>query len=645
MTSHSGTETIDGLTALWARTLGDSRICVAILDGPVDRSHPSLAAANLTLIETLETGAVSQGPASQHGTHVASVIFGQHTGAITGVAPHCQGLIVPIYSDGVDGSIAPCSQLDLARAMTQAVQAGAHIINISGGEFSPSGTAHPLLADAVRNCHANHVLIVAAAGNEGCECLHIPGALPSVLAVGAMDSRGLPLAASNWGERYRTQGILAPGENILGAIPGGRSVTNTGTSFATPIVAGIAALLLCLQLEQGEEPDPHAVRAAMLDSAIACDDQSAFDCRRFLAGRLNVVGAMSQIMGGGGAVSESNEREGSVQPQMSEDTHSELPAVEPVPVVQAASIGNSGPEPQSSPSRPLVVDQQNQSPQPVASGGVYPSACSCGSADGESCSCERGSLVFALGTLGTDFGTEARRDSITQHMGSNDLLTYLGNNQAQAAAIIWTLNLDSTPIYAIMPQGPFASEGYDRLREFLGEQIKDGVERVSIPGVIAGRVGLLSGQVVPVVIPELRCMYNWKTSALMGKPPAKSAADSERKAYAEKTEAVTNFLRRIYDELRNLGFTSQERALNYAAANVANANDIFEAALRRSLELHGIDVVPSPIGPPGSDRWDVSLSFFDPENVLRAKTVYRFTVDVSDVCPVMIGAVRSWAVP
>jgi len=211
-------EALPGLEVLWAATLGDPRICVAILDGPVDQSHPSLAAAELKRVETLVSGVPDRGAASQHGTHVASVIFGQHHGPVKGIAPRCRGLIIPVFKDGGDGAIAPCSQLNLARAIMQAVQEGAHIINISGGELSPSGTAHPLLADAIRDCASRGVLIVGAAGNEGCDCLHIPGALPSVVAVGAMNAGGEALDFSNWGENYQTQGILAPGENILGAI-------------------------------------------------------------------------------------------------------------------------------------------------------------------------------------------------------------------------------------------------------------------------------------------------------------------------------------------------------------------------------------------------------------------------------------------
>jgi subtilisin family serine protease len=78
---------IPGLKELWAETLGDPRVCVAILDGPVDQSHPSLAVANLTQLKTLVSSVVDQGAASQHGTQIASVIFGQHDGPIKGIAP------------------------------------------------------------------------------------------------------------------------------------------------------------------------------------------------------------------------------------------------------------------------------------------------------------------------------------------------------------------------------------------------------------------------------------------------------------------------------------------------------------------------------------------------------------------------------
>ncbi len=286
---------ISGLDELWEETLGDGRITIAVLDGPVDLSHASLAAADLDQLGTLVPAAADQGQSAQHGTHVASIIFGDHEGPVKGIAPYCHGLIVPIFKDDDEGIIHPCSQLDLARAIMQAVDAGAQVINISGGELSPSGKAHPLLADAVQQCADSNVLIISAAGNEGCDCLHVPGALPSVLAVGAMNKQGIPLGFSNWGEEYQYQGVLAPGENIPGAIPGGGITTQSGTSYATPIVAGIAALLLSLQIQSDQEPDPRAVRAAILESAYSCNPQAVADCRPFMVGSLNLPGAKAIV--------------------------------------------------------------------------------------------------------------------------------------------------------------------------------------------------------------------------------------------------------------------------------------------------------------------------------------------------------------
>ena len=167
------------LTSLWAETVGEFDICIAVLDGPVDQSHPCFAHAQLTRLETLVSGAPAQGMASQHGTHVASLIWGHHGSSVRGTAPGCRGLIVPVFAEGKHGELVPCSQIDLARAITQAVEQGAHVINISSGELTPSGEPHASLARAVRLCADNGVLIVAAAGNDGCQCLHVPAAVPS----------------------------------------------------------------------------------------------------------------------------------------------------------------------------------------------------------------------------------------------------------------------------------------------------------------------------------------------------------------------------------------------------------------------------------------------------------------------------------
>ena len=73
------------------------------------------------------------------------------------------------------------------------------------------------------------------------------------------------------------------------------------------------------------------------------------------------------------------------------------------------------------------------------------------------------------------------------------------------------------------------------------------------------------------------------------------------------TDSIFNFLIRVYDELRNLGMTPEERTLNFAATNAFKVATAFDDALARKMELFGIDVSKSPICRPDTDCWDVKL--------------------------------------
>ncbi len=232
---------------------------------------------------------------------------------------------------------------------------------------------------------------------------------------------------------------------------------------------------------------------------------------------------------------------------------------------------------------------------------------------------------------------------------SRFFMAYLEENPWDATEIIWTLNLDATPIYAVQPQGPFASHACQKLCQFVKEQLTEGVERSSHPGWIVGSARLFTGQVVPVIHPVLRGMYSWTIRALVeavcGKSAGANASKSAKDAYAQKAQAVENFLKRVYDELRNLGLTPQERAMNYSATNALLVAEVFKDAIKEQMDLDSIEVERSPICRPYSDCWDAKLTFFDPKKVLeRARKVYRFCCDVSDPVPCMVGEVRSWFV-
>ncbi|MBI4852993.1 MAG: PatA/PatG family cyanobactin maturation protease [Acidobacteria bacterium] len=635
-----------GLDELWRETLGNSSICIAVLDGQVDLSHPCFIGANLKAIDTVVSAKSAARFPIEHGTNVASIIFGTHKGTVRGIAPYCRGLSIPVFGSNADSSIS-CSQLDLARAISLAVQHGAHIINISGGQLDNTGQAEPLLADAIRLCAKNNVLIIAAAGNNGCECLHIPAALPSVLAVGAMDRQGSPLESSNWGKKYQVQGVLAPGQNILVATPGGETALRTGTSFATPIVSGIVALLLSIQLKQGLKINPSLIRQVILDTATGCGEESFSDCQRLLAGRINIIEALKKIKKG----ENMSEQRIEASQLLQVINNNSVPVSESI---QPSGSGLSKPNESSMMKKemsivnPLAQSTQTQSfpgnSSIYASSGVFPSGgnggCGCGGNNTPP------SLAYVLGQIGYDFGTEARRDSFLQQSGKNtdlptELLAYVENNPAQASGVIWTLNQDTTPIYAIQPLGPFATIGYDRLREFLKAQQEAEIERVSIPGVVSGKVTLLNGHTIPVLFPDVRGMYSWSTGALVNSLVEGLGEEDKEK----KIQEIHNFLARVYYEIRNLGLSSQDRAINYAATNAFQVSQAYRSAIKDNMTLDTIGVERSPICRLGSDCWDVKLTFFNPSKRFeQARRVYRFTVDVSDIIPVSVGTVRDWHV-
>jgi cyanobactin maturation PatA/PatG family protease len=623
---------VGGIEEVWAETRGDDRVLVAVLDGPVDLAHPTLRGANLRPLDGLVSARPDDGAATRHGTRIARVIFGRPDDPSPGIAPGCSGVAIPIFDSAADGSIRSCSQLDLAQALTRAAVAGARVINVSGGQFSPGGAAHPLLAEVVRDCARQGVLIVAAAGNDGCECLHVPAALDPVLVVGALDACGEPSGFSNWGAAYRDRGVLAPG---FGPGPGG------GTSYATAVVSGVAALLISLQLRRGQRPDPARVREAILAGARTAGSRLLRDKdARYLAGPLAVREAVSFLTNQGRHSMAEND-----EVQASDVPASRAFAAAPT---TAASVPTAGTEQRAEAA--ATADSK-----PAEKPAEKPAGCGCGAA------ATRPSLVYALGQLGYDFRSEARLDSVVQKMAAEArvafpdralahdprrFLTYLESNPWDAAAVEWTLSVDGTTLYAIRPAGPFAADGYRLLQRFLKEQIAEGVERVSVPGVLAGKATLLNGQTVPALVPDMRGMYSWTTAALVdavaGKAPRNGAA-ADRNGHHQKREGVHNFLTRLYHEVRNLGQTPQHRALNYAATNAFAAGEIYTAAIKEKMELDRVEVVPSPLGRPGSECWDVEVYFFYPERqVQTVRKVYRFTVDVSDNVPVSVGTMRSW---
>ncbi|MEV4239036.1 PatA/PatG family cyanobactin maturation protease [Nocardia sp. NPDC050408] len=586
---------IAGIPQLWALTTGDPRVRVALVDGgPIELSHPCFDGA--AIVEVADSwhdrgdDSTEEGRAgAEHGTWVASVLVGQHASPAPGLAPQCTCIIVPALSDEAHA----VDPVNAARAIEAAVGAGANIIVLELCLPSRSGDVDGLLRAAVEHAEQHGVLVIAAVGNDSGNHSCSLASLPTVLAVGAHDDDGKVYGFTNWGPQYLPNAIIAPGGNMPGAsIDDDSGVKrHKGTSCSAPIVAGVAALLASLQLARDDRIDPLAIRQALLDSALPCADADTDDQpARCLAGKLNVPGATRIVHDSAGSGA----------------------------VVSAVASRTPGP-------------------------------------------------VYALGTLGYDFGTEARRDTFKQLMApvrldgvavpadpydSRQMVDHLAAYPTEARSLIWTVNLELTPIYAVEPTGPFAAEVYQTLTrlmagEVLAENDTDHIERISVPGRLTDRtVRLFSGQAIPVLeIEQTRGMYGWKINTLLDAAVGIVATRRNNVTENEVHRNLREFLTRVYYDLRNLGTASRDRALNFAATNVFQSVHTIADALAAEMSLDAIGVEKSPFCRMNSDCWDVRLRFFDPENGLRARKVFRFTIDVSDTLPVTVGDVRAWPEP
>lgn len=671
---------VSGLSELWSQTLGDPRISVAVLDGTVDVTHPCFAGTDISTIPTLVPGIARGGAATRHGTAVASILFGRHGSDVSGIAPECKGLVAPVFAEDANGQVEPCSHVDLSRAMSQAVAAGVRIINISGGELVGSSAMDWPLSNVMKLCNDEDVLVVAAAGNDGCACIHLPAAAPNALVVGAMDGDGQPSSFSNYGKEYRAHGILAPGENVPAANPGGGVALRSGTSYAAPIVSGVAALLMSRELRQGRRIRSSDVCEVLLESAINCETNPTRDCDRLFRGRLNIPGAIQLLDASANkAMMEVGTAMESSRTNSDPNTVLAAPSTRVLQPTQQLGVPMLGVLPQGDDSatgaEPITVPTvtTTDGATDVSSRGVFEPSPAIEMSDAvtapvastnedtalnrerlvsQDCGCSRldgpGSLVFALGALGFDFGSESIRDSVYQANGkpicdNQDLYDYLVKHPSDAEHVIWTVAIDSHPVYAISPAGPFGEETYQRLMSFLEDP---DIERISIPGVLtATNQTLLDGQVLPVVEPDLAGMSSWSTDALVDvlikdfPPPPPVNAILLR-------DASKNFLNHVYFGMRNLGISPQDRTLNFAVTNAYAVYCILTQATLMSLQFVSVEIERSPLCRLDSDCWDIVLTFLDPYHQNRlARRTYRYTVDVSDVEPVQIGSVRNWHIP
>ena len=180
---------------------------------------------------TLNAGGESYASVFGHGTAVASLAAGNDPAAL-GIAPAADLLSYEITdASGLSDSFT------LARAIYDAVDKGADIINISMGSYGDSS----LMRNAVEFASANGVMVVASAGNAGLDRLAYPAAYPDVVSVGAVDALGQHLYYSNASD---TLSLAAPGAGVVADWPNAGQVLFSGTSASAPYVSGALAAVM-----------------------------------------------------------------------------------------------------------------------------------------------------------------------------------------------------------------------------------------------------------------------------------------------------------------------------------------------------------------------------------------------------------------
>lgn len=304
------------IPGVWDVETGSADVLVGIIDTGVYTGHqdllPNLVLPGINVREDQVPDIVEDD--SGHGTAVAGIIgaVGNNGEGVAGIAWHVR--MLPIRACG--GPLLDCDLFDEVEAIDAAREANVDIINMSIGGV---GTIS-LEQTAVTEAYNAGIVIVSAAGNGNPgkyykstgtweldkHGLYFPAALPEVIGVGAVGNDGLAAEFSNYGEDILS--LMAPGVDIVTTVPEDEVYLYTGdgppyglasgTSFATPMVTGVAALVL----SHFPGLTPAEVRQRIEGTAIpmAGPDENQNGVNDYYGyGILNAVGAVTQSTSSG----------------------------------------------------------------------------------------------------------------------------------------------------------------------------------------------------------------------------------------------------------------------------------------------------------------------------------------------------------
>src|SRR5450756_129380 len=263
----------------WNSSVGSAAQPIAIVDSGIDATHPDLASRIMAGWNFL-SGNTDTHDQMGHGSAVAGTVAAA-TNNLTGVAGVTWAN--PIMPLVVVDSTGYAYYSNIASAITYAADHGARIINISIGGTSPSSS----LQSAVNYAWNKGSVVFAAAGNGGSSTPYYPAGCDNVVAVSATDQSDALAGFSNYGSWID---LSAPGTDILTTSSGGGYGPHSGTSFSSPIAAGVGALALAVRPSLSASALVSLLEANSDDLGVAGFDPS------FGWGRVNAYKAVSAAL-------------------------------------------------------------------------------------------------------------------------------------------------------------------------------------------------------------------------------------------------------------------------------------------------------------------------------------------------------------
>jgi subtilisin family serine protease len=239
-----------GFPRVWDASHGSARITVAVVDTGVDPNQPDLYGAVVAGANFVDRGAPPTDDHG-HGTSVAGIIAARSNNrqGMAGICWLCS--IMPVKVLDASGS---GDDTQVAAGIVWAADHGAQVINLSLG--APGGT--PELTAALAYAANSDVVVIGAAGNSGTTVPFYPAADGNVLSVAGTTTLDAPYPWSNFGSWVD---VAAPGCNIA-PVPGDTYGGFCGTSSATPVVSGLAALALSAEPSASAHDVVQAIEAA-----------------------------------------------------------------------------------------------------------------------------------------------------------------------------------------------------------------------------------------------------------------------------------------------------------------------------------------------------------------------------------------------